>query len=347
MDRRVFVSTGALTLLNHPLALLSQPPAAPDLTIEGFRLNYEGGVWKIGADALKVNNLSLPVASWGWVALNVAKGIGSLIGGQIFSAIATALFGSKQPDISELLRQQLIAFAQILKDAFDSHDLAEAETSLQADLDLMGEYVGNPHGAGGRIEHLVPDTAVLLRTLERLKYAGYRTFIQTAGLRLAILQDLAGREGAAAKSAFVKQQERIQTYHAQMVAYITQQTEPAAHFDVCEPSDLRCVVSPSVVTRSAVVLGKQVNGLVKFHPQDNRMVPDSAAALTDYLNRRSPGAFTTLTQPRAAFIDWQGLRRDAFAETTDLGAPIVAEYLKAKPILDRRAAAKLNARWGA
>jgi hypothetical protein len=353
MNRRTFLkeaSAASLATSLEPLRADNGQRGHADLTVENFRLNYSPSKgWTVGADSLKLQGLSFPASTWGWVALNIAQGALAGIGGMIFSAIANALFSSKQPDIADLLRQQLIAFAHIIEQAFDQHDLMEAQTSLTTDLDLMSEYVRTPHGAGGRVEHLIPSTAHTLRLLERLNYAGYQTYIQAAGLRLALLQDLANRERGGAEQNFTAQQTRIQSYHDQMISYIVKQTEPATHFDTtCSLKDCTLGINETV-HQSINILGHQIEGeIVYYRGPNGTMLLRNAQSTDEYIkavaripNNSLPAAF----KKSATIIDWLSLRRQLFAATTDFGAPIISKYMSAKPVLVNTAARNLSARW--
>jgi hypothetical protein len=333
-------SCGACLLGQH--AGQKDQPIRTSVTVGGFELGFSPDKgFTMQGNVLKLAGFDFPPGDWGWVATGLAEGIVSLIGGQIISAISQALFGSKQPDLGQLLQRQLQAIGALIEQLHQKFTLQDCTDALDSNLRLMSEYINTPNGAGKVIQHLVPDTSKYLSILKNMGYVGYPLFLQFGGLRLAILQDLAEREGGRAIDNFKVQQQEIRIHHEAVIEEIRAKTEPAANFGFCD--DGTCFFSP-VVERSANVLGHNVHGKVKFsRHSDGHYYADSAESINVYVKNRSSAQ--ALLEPSGSFIDWIALRKQIMTESVDKGAPIVAQFMSATPRLQRRAAAMLRARW--
>jgi hypothetical protein len=314
-------------------------PAGGQLTVQGFTLSYDPSKgWKVGADSLTVGGLSLPTGSWGWIGLSLAQGVLSGIGGMIFSAVASALLGKQEPDIAALLKQQLVEFARIVKEAFDANDLKHAQNQLAADADLVIEYCNARNGAGGRLEFLVPRTAETLRELESLGYMGYRAYIQLASIRLALLQDISLREGEGAKQNFLTQLDRSTKYHETMIEYIKHQTEPSTYF----PRVVSFSEAEFRPLSTLTVLGRTFQGRQQYNWPPN--VDRTSSGPPDCPLATVEQSSIVYQQGHTEFIDWLQLRAQYMAESTDIGSVIVNQWKASKPGLMPKAAKNLKAR---
>ena len=349
MNRRSFLITATSTvgaeLINSALGQKQQSETKGiSLTVGGFHLGQTQTGWSVGFDPLKLSGMTYPAGSWGWLALNFVQGAVSMIGGQILTAVIGSLLGTKQPDITALMREQLEQFAKLLNSALAAHDLDLMKDALDSDMKLARRYVRANRAAQADLTAILSNISQSMSTLSRLGFPGYSTYIQFAALELALLQDRAAMFGGGDIESFLEAQQRLVAYQAAMVETIRAATEPAAQpGNHCDGGCQAFAPHVQYLKGTIAQLGRDYSGWVPYSQhQNNEWFADSAQSIHQH-NLSVEGK--TLPDKQGHWFDWWNLRQDVMAISTDIGAPIVAQASTAKPERIRRAGATLRARW--
>ena len=321
--RQLCLQMGAATALaSTPLKKLSSGLTA-SVDANGVSLHYQNGSWDLKADHVQVGGIPVPSTDWGWIGLTVASGVLSSVGGLIVNLIVGLLTKNNEPNIADLMRQQLEAFTKIVVEVARQSLVVQAKGALASDIQLLQEYQINPKGAGARLDHLITSTSSTLGLLGQLDYAGYPTFMQLSGLRLAILQDRIAIEGKPAAIVFNNQRNTSIAFHKSIDAFIDKQTEPATHFPATVPLPLLLQL-----TQTVTVFGKTASGKIKYseHPAVQRpgSLPWSEWRLDSVDN-----VSASIAQGHSDLLDWAALRKQIKAESTTLGEAMIKEWMQA------------------
>jgi len=349
MNRRSFVagatSSVGVVLLNAAVGQKQQSESkGVSLSVGGFHLGQTKTGWEVGFDALKLSGMTYPAGSWGWIALNFVQGAVSMIGGQILTAVMGSLLGTKQPDITSLMRELLEQFARLINSAIAQHDLDLMRDALDADMKLARRYVRANRAAQTDLTAILSDISHRMSTLARLGLPGYSNYIQFAALELTLLQDRAAMFGGGDIESFREAQRSLVSYQAAMVEMIRAETEPAAQpGNHCDSGCQLFTPHVQYLKGTIAKLSRDYSGWVPYslHP-NNEWFADSAESIHQH-NLSVEGK--NLPDKQGHWFDWLNLRREIMAVSTDIGAPIVVQASTAKPELVSRAGAKLRARW--
>lgn len=334
--RRDFCAMSALTAA---AALLPTEDSTAQINVQGFTLSKTAQGWQIGANDIQIGGVKVPFASWAWLGIAIAQGVLAALGGEIVSVIVSLLTQKNQPDLGALLKQQLDAIANIIVDAQRQALAAQAAGALDSDMRLLREYENTP--SRERLNFLVFNTSATLGLLKQIDYAGYRTFMQVSGLRLAILQDLVGKDGKRAVSNFTDQRNESIDYHRQMIDLINLQTEPSTHFPQQLPSGVFAAIQGQVV-QTVHVFGKTVSGKVKYSPHPGPPPPPGKLPIGNVVWTLDSvdNVSAAIRNGANDLIDWQALRQQLKAESTNLGAALVEKWQKASPYPTNASGAK-------
>ena len=330
MNRREFSYLSTAFLLSQstlPPFCLAQNKKPVTLN-GGFDFRSTKNGWSLDAHDVKIDGLPIPQYSWQWIGLSVAQGILQGIGGGLFVAIANAIFGGSHQSMEELMKQQLFAFAKIIKAAITDEALRVDQGKVSAYIKLYKAYSRTP--SNGNLDVLLHDTALLLGDLGSLGFTGYRTYMTAAGLRLSILQE-ATKHNLAKAADFEDQRQESVDYHNQTIKYIDDKTNPALIFPPNEP----CLSNQFLKKEfHEDILGLPVAGFVvcdsKGHPAS---VEESSQFIGEDVERfkRNPQDMISAVNGRPVnWVAWAGYRNKFKAENTDLGQMMVNRWNEAK-----------------
>jgi len=158
--------------------------------------------------------------------MGLAQGVLSFIGGTLFSALCDAIFGGTSPHISieELLQDQLEKFTQVVQETITLNEVRRYWADMSAYFGLYREYINTP--SKDSLQFIRQHSKVALSNLSFLGFAGYQAYMNSASLRLLILQECVKQQLATVKDYEAQTNESI-GYHNAMIKYIDQQTEPS------------------------------------------------------------------------------------------------------------------------
>ncbi len=168
---------------------------------------------------LAIDGLKLPAFSWGWFAANIGIGVLQSLGGSLFTRFLGQSFGGKSAD--QLLREFLTAAADVIEVKLQENDLRNYQALLLATQRNMSEFANSPKGRD-RLESATTDSQKLAAQFESLGFLGYRAYMVTAGLRLAVLQERMKLDPTEKKNYDAAREVYI-THHKRMDAQIIQE----------------------------------------------------------------------------------------------------------------------------
>jgi hypothetical protein len=319
------------------MALLALSPrtaawGADKLNVSGD-FDFEWTANKLGLKArdVTIQGLSLPALSWGWIGMAIAQGVLSGFGSMLFQAIVGAA-NSQGTNLAELLRAQLVEFARIVDQALKADALREYEATLLAYVRLFEEYANDPTNA--RLDFLLNESAVILSKIESLGFLGYRTYMATAGLRLAVLQERAKGSGNGLKVNFTRQRAAAIDYHRSMITVISRSVDPQNavaglndQWEGHEQSPLKSVFIPSI-------LGQPVrHRIYRIGEKQLAFAECSNLGTFSYpvvIQRPFPQLpQITTAHERLDCADLAAVGVELRRESTDIGEKIVERWLKA------------------
>ena len=149
---------------------------------------YKSGVWTFQKANFTVNGLTLPSFTAEWIAINLAGGLLSGVGGLIFQVIATK-FGGGGPNMENLLTAQLREFEKVIAQQSVIDEIRRASAAFDSAGRLMRQYM-NEKDKRFRIEQALEKSSDSVSILKTLGHDGYLLFLNLATLHLAILSEL-------------------------------------------------------------------------------------------------------------------------------------------------------------
>jgi hypothetical protein len=312
-----------------------------------FFTRGKNGELGVRTEDLVIDGLSFPKFTWQWVGLGLAQGVLGLLGGELFGALAHAIFGGTGKSLGELLEEQLEAFTKIIQQAITENEIRRYTAEVRAYLDLYREY--SDYKKIDDLQSLRRETAPALSNLESLEFPAYRTYMSAASLRLSILQEAYRRKLVKIDNVEAQMEECI-AHHQKTVTYIDSQTDPRTYVDPNTTQNLsyHCFANGieyncnqgiqmptgarasyfKAIDFDQFILGHELKGYLPFTvgmpPETKPRVhtPDEivhdkqlVAASNEYLADR--------------LTDFAWLRQTVKAENTDLGGKMVEQWTTA------------------
>jgi hypothetical protein len=280
-----------------------------------FQFSNTGGAWRLKATDVTIDGLSIPKFTWAWIGLGIAQGVLNGIGAGLFGALANAIFGGTQKSMEQLLKEQLVAFAQILQEAIDANELRRYGSNLAAYITLYKEYSRTPSTEG--LRYLQQGTAIAMSNLESLGLTAYRTYMTAAGLRLSILQEAIKRK-IATYADFEEQRKASIDFHAGAVKFIDNQTDPFV-----QVGERPCFYPFGGANFEKKILGREVIGVLVCNGKGHVASADESSRFIEQYHRdlKKPPIFKPIN-----YVDWISLRNIVKAETTDLGQKMIDRW---------------------
>jgi hypothetical protein len=259
--------------------------------------------------------------------------------------------------MNKLMQDQLRAFAAVMKQILDDQDLKHYEAESEGLMSLYGQYVNDSSRV--QLETLRERSTLLPVAAAKLGFAGYGVYMVSSGLKLTVLQqrikqvensnDHSNLSGV--RQNFVNERKVAIAYHAEMVKYIDEQTEPAeAVKRLISPAYLYSCAEPpypfSWCRLSGRVLNTDVAGLILSLYERGTPRWATAAETFDHVQKLN-GAYEDVPgrdlrgNPIRVFavrgpegrspIPWLEIRREVKKQSTDVGAVMVDRWKEASP----------------
>lgn len=210
--------------------------------------------WKLPLTDIKIDGITVPKFTAGWVLHGLASGVLSSIGGAVFNALLQGLFGG--PSMAQLLQEQLVKIEKIVTDVMrrelKNHALHTAMARFKAMNRLMAEYGRAPENVA-RLNDATSESSFVLSALQAYEFDAYVAAMSVASLRIAVLQEQA-MLNKKEKANVVALIEEMKAFHAAIEKYIDEQCAPQKPGDKVEPADKEKVDEKGMPNELAVHL---------------------------------------------------------------------------------------------